>query len=254
MYEPIYIVSIPVCMITIIGTGHVYKLAEPVSFIVKNTWPDAVLIELDMSRYNTLMANEQAISEGGEVKGNKEMSPLMKQTAEYQQKIAKKNDTQVGGEFLAAVNSGRLAGAEIIPIDTDAMSALEEMWDEMSFSERTRYKLSGIADSLGGLKRVKKVHKDFSEDEVDYVEAMRRKYPTMVRKLIDERNEYMANQISSCSERFSNMVVVVGDAHVEGICALLKDDNIRKIRLNDLLDPERMNKVRDMVWKGDCEL
>ena len=36
-------------MITIIGTGHVFNLAEPVSFIVKNTWPDAVLIELDMS-------------------------------------------------------------------------------------------------------------------------------------------------------------------------------------------------------------
>ena len=241
-------------MITIIGTGHVYKLAEPVAFIVKNTWPDAVLVELDMSRYNTLMANQRAIEEGGEVKGDKEMSPLMKQTAEYQQKMAKKNDTQVGGEFLAAINSGRLAGAEIVPIDTDAMGALEGMWEEMSTGERLRYRLSGIADSLGGMKKVRKFHKDFSDNEVDYVEAMRKKYPTMVRKLIDERNEYMAKQISECSQRFSNMVVVVGDAHVEGICALLEDRDIRKIRLNDLLDPERMNKVRDMVWKGDCEL
>ncbi len=241
-------------MITIIGTGHVYKLAEPVAFIVKNTWPDAVLVELDMSRYNTLMANQKAIEEGGEVKGDKEMSPLMKQTAEYQQKMAKKNDTQVGGEFLAAINSGRLAGAEIVLIDTDAMGALEGMWEEMSTGERLRYRLSGIADSLGGMKKVRKVHKDFSDNEVDYVEAMRKKYPTMVRKLIDERNEYMAKQINECSQRFSNMVVVVGDAHVEGICALLDDRNIRKIRLNDLLDTERMNKVRDMVWKGDCEL
>lgn len=241
-------------MITIIGTGHVYNLAEPVSFIVKNTWPDAVLVELDMSRYNTLVANQQAIAEGGDVKGDREMSPLMKQTAEYQQKMAKKNDTQVGGEFLAAINSGRLAGAEIVPIDTDAMNALDSMWDEMSTGERLRYRLSGITDSLGGMKKVRKTHKDFSDNEVDYVEAMRKKYPTMVRKLIDERNEYMAEQINQCSERFSNMIVVVGDAHVEGICALLKDKDIRKIRLNDLLDPERMNKVRDLVWKGDCEL
>lgn len=241
-------------MITIIGTGHVYKLAEPVSFIVKHTWPDAVLIELDMSRYNTLMANQQAIENGEDVKGNKEMSPLMKQTAEYQQKMAKKNDTQVGGEFLAAINTGRLAGAEIVPIDTDAMNALDTMWDEMSTGERLRYRLSGIADSLGGMKKVRKTHKDFSDNEVDYVEAMRKKYPTMVRKLIDERNEHMAKQINECSSRFSNMVVVVGDAHVEGICALLEDRDIRKIRLNDLLDPERMSKVRDMVWKGGCEL
>ena len=38
-------------MITIIGTGHVFNLAEPVAFIVQHTWPDAVLIELDMGRY-----------------------------------------------------------------------------------------------------------------------------------------------------------------------------------------------------------
>ena len=50
------------------------------------------------------------------------------------------------------------------------------------------------------------------------------------------------------------MLVVVGDAHVEGICSLLNEKNIRKIRLCDMLDQERMAKVRDMIWKGDCEL
>ena len=55
-------------MITIIGTGHVFNLAEPVSFIVKNTWPDAVLIELDMSRYNSLM---KAQDEGAKPQGEK---------------------------------------------------------------------------------------------------------------------------------------------------------------------------------------
>ena len=56
-------------MITIIGTGHVFNLAEPVSFIVKNTWPDAVLIELDMSRYNSLMnaSPEGAQADEGEM-------------------------------------------------------------------------------------------------------------------------------------------------------------------------------------------
>ncbi len=241
-------------MITIIGTGHVYKLAEPVSFIVKNTWPDAVLIELDKSRYNTLVANEEAIKNGKEPESSDRMSPLLKQTAEYQQKMAKKNDTQVGGEFLAAINTGRLAGADILTIDSDAMRAMEEMWEEMSFGERMRYRLSGMYDSLGGMKRVKKVHSDFAADETNYVENMRKRYPTMVRKLIDERNEYMAEQINRYSEKYTNMVVVVGDAHVEGICSLLNEKNIRKIRLCDMLDQERMAKVRDMIWKGDCEL
>ena len=49
-------------MITVIGTGHVFDLAEPVAFIVQHTWPDAVLIELDKSRYDYLMNHQDAES------------------------------------------------------------------------------------------------------------------------------------------------------------------------------------------------
>ena len=237
-------------MITIIGTGHVFKLAEPVSFIVKNTWPDAVLIELDVSRYNSLM---KAQDEGVRLEDQREMSAIYRQTAKYQQRMSEEYDTQVGGEFLAAINTGRLAGAEIIPIDTNAMQVLNEMWSEMSAMERLRYKLSGISDSIGGKRKVEQVQASFAEDEERYIEAMRRKYPTLVRKLIDERNAHMAEQINRASETYHNMVVVVGDAHVEGISRLLNDPEVRKIRLADLRDRERMDRVRDMVWKGEEE-
>ena len=237
-------------MITIIGTGHVFNLAEPVSFIVKNTWPDAVLIELDVSRYEYLMNLQNEPSDPGKTT---EMSSIYKQTARYQQKMSEENGTQVGGEFLAAVNTGRLAGADIFPIDTNAMQVLNEMWDEMSFKEKFRYKLSGISDSIGGMRKVEDVQTQFAQDEERYIEGMRRKYPTLVRKLIDERNEHMAEQINRASETHSNMVVVVGDAHVEGICRLLKDPEVRKIRLADLRDRERMDRVRSMVWNGSGE-
>ena len=237
-------------MITIIGTGHVFNLAEPVSFIVKNTWPDAVLIELDVSRYNSLM---KAQDEGVRPEDQRGMSAIYRQTAKYQQRMSEEYDTQVGGEFLAAINTGRLAGAEIIPIDTNAMQVLNEMWSEMSAMERLRYKLSGISDSIGGKRKVEQVQASFAEDEERYIEAMRRKYPTLVRKLIDERNAHMAEQINRASETYHNMVVVVGDAHVEGISRLLKDPEVRKIRLADLRDRERMDRVRDMVWKGEEE-
>ncbi len=237
-------------MITIIGTGHVFNLAEPVSFIVKNTWPDAVLIELDVSRYQYLMNRQENPEQEDSAAG---ASAIYKQTAKYQQKMSEENGTQVGGEFLAAVNTGRLAGAEIIPIDTNAMQVLDQMWDEMSFKEKVRYRLSGISDSIGGMRKVEDVQTQFAQDEERYIEGMRRKYPTLVRKLIDERNEHMAEQINKASETHSNMVVVVGDAHVEGICKLLKDPEIRKIRLADLRDRERMDKVRSMVWKGEGE-
>lgn len=198
-------------MITIVGTGHVFNLAEPVSFIVKNTWPDAVLLELDVGRLNAITA----AADNAEPKGDApEMSPIYAQTAKYQQRMSEEHGAQLGSEFIAAINTARLAGAEIIPIDTDAMRVMDEMWSEMSFGEKVRYRLSGISDSIGGKKKVAEVQKSFAEDEEAYIEGMRRRYPTLVRKLIDERNQHMADQINEHSKRFSNMVVILSLIHI----------------------------------------
>lgn len=236
-------------MITIVGTGHVFNLAEPVAFIVKNTWPDAVLLELDIGRMNAMTAAQS----GRASEEEPEMSAIYKQTSKYQQRMSEEHGAQLGGEFLAAINAGKLAGAAIIPIDTDAMRVMNEMWAEMSTKERIRYRLSGISDSIGGKRKVADVQKSFANDEEAYIEGMRRRYPTLVRKLIDERNVHMAEQINKASETYHNIIVIVGDAHVEGISKLLKEPEIRKIRLADLMDRERMDKVRDTIWKGETQ-
>ena len=242
----ISVVTIEIDMITIIGTGHVFNLAEPVSFIVKNTWPDAVLIELDKARYESMMNDFNGVKPQGEQK----MSTIYANTAKYQQKMSEQSGSKLGSEFLAAVNTGKLVNAQIIPIDTDAMRVMNEMWDEMSAGEKLRYRMSSFKDSFGGIKKVRTTHKQFSENEEDYVENMRKRYPTLVRKLIDERNVYMAGQINSLTDTYHNMVVVVGDAHVEGLCKLINDEHIRKIRLNDIMDCEKFSKIRQMIWDG----
>lgn len=233
-------------MITIVGTGHVFNLAEPVAFIVKNTWPDAVLLELDMGRLRAMTAD--AAGDAPKDSGEKP-SAIYMQTSRYQQRMSEEHGAQLGGEFLAAVNAAKLVSAEVVPIDTDAMKVMNEMWDEMSAMERFRYRLSGISDSIGGKRKVASVQKSFADNEDAYIEGMRRKYPTLVRKLIDERNQHMADQINEYSKKYSNMVVIVGDAHVEGIMKLLDETEIRKIRLADLMDSERMNRVRNEIWK-----
>ena len=236
-------------MITIVGTGHVFNLAEPVAFIVKNTWPDAVLLELDVGRMNAM-----TVAQSGDAPAEEpEMSAIYRQTARYQQRMSEEHGAKLGGEFLAAINAGKLAGADIIPIDTDARRVMNEMWAEMSTKERIRYRLSGISDSIGGKRKVADVQKSFANDEEAYIEGMRRRYPTLVRKLIDERNQHMADQINKASETYRNIVVIVGDAHVEGISKLLTEKDIRKVRLADLMDNERMATVRDMIWKGETQ-
>lgn len=235
-------------MITIIGTGHVFNISEPIMFLIKQIWPQAVLVELDLTRYNAMNAEKKPDEEGTTQQEETKMPWIYRNTAKYQKKMAEGYGSNVGNEMLTAVQTGKLVGAEIGFIDTNAANVMTEVWEEMSFGERARYTLSTIRDRIGGKREVERVVENFSENEDKMVADMRRKYPTLVRKLIDERNEHMAKGIRPYAERYDNIVVVVGDAHVEGISKLLSDLEIRKVRLGDIINKERLDEIRSEVW------
>jgi len=240
-----------------IGTGHVFDIAEPVSFIIKHTWPEAVLVELDENRFNALMnSNGKKATDPNDL--SKDIPKIYRESARYQDKMSAENGVQTGSELLAAINSGRLLGAEIICIDRDAEQVMRELEEEMTFMEKRKYSISSFTDRLFGQKKVESTQNEFSANEEKYVENMRKRYPTLVRKLIDERNEFMADKIRTVLEKYNNVVVVVGDAHVEGLCKILEDHPIRKIRLIELMAKERMDEIRSQIWnnknsEGDSE-
>ncbi|MDR0309390.1 MAG: TraB/GumN family protein [Candidatus Methanoplasma sp.] len=235
-------------MITMIGTGHVFNISEQVSFIVKHTWPDAVLIELDERRYAALMSG------AGDRKGSENSPKLYRESAEYQNRLSERRGIHPGNDLLAAVTAGRMVEAEIICIDKDAEQTMKEVEEGMSFFERIRYSLSPTADRMLRRYRTNAANKDYIVDEETYVENMRRRFPTLVKKLIDERNVHMAAKIAQAAEKYNNMVVVVGDAHVRGICGLLGGIEIETIRLAEIMDQESMNKVRSRIWNRKAEV
>ena len=234
-------------MITMIGTGHVFRIADQVSFIVKYTWPDAVLVELDERRY-TALTNDA----GGKTS---EKSPkLYRESAEYQNKISEKNGAKPGGEMLAAILAGKVVGAEIICIDKDAEQIMREVEEGMSSFERIRYSLSSVTDRLFGRNRVNVAHRSFAANEETFLSKMRKRFPTLVEKLIDERNVYMTERIKEALEKYNNVVVVVGDAHVRGICELLDGMHVETVRLAEMMDQESMNKVKTRIWNRKPEV
>ena len=234
-------------MIMMIGTGHVYNISEQVSFIIKHTWPDAVLIELDERRYYAVM------NDTGEKTKVKSASKMYAAQVKYQNKMSEKNKVGPGGEMLTAILEGRSAGAEIICIDTDAEQNMKEIEESMPLSEMARFAASSVFDRMFAHRESRHSQKNFAENEEEYVRKMRKRYPTMVRMLIDERDEHMARKIIEASEKYKNMVVVVGDAHVRGICERLGSLKVEKIRLADMMDEERMNTIRSRIWEGRAE-
>lgn len=242
--KSIYKISLSAIMILMIGTGHVFRIAESVSFIIKNTWPDAVLVELDDKRYAMMTEPDKCRPVDSET------PRIYRKSAKYQDKVAAQNDTRTGSELLVAINTGKLIGADILCIDCDAEKVMEELWNEMSFTEKRRYKFSEMRDSILGKRKADETQKDFASAEKEYMESMRRRYPTLVRKLIDERNVFMAEKIREASEKYESIAVVVGDAHVEGISDLLGISDIRKIRLAELLDKTSMDRIKSQIWNN----
>jgi len=231
-------------MITLIGTGHIFNIDEQVSFIIKHMWPDAVLVELDPSRYNA-MTDPAAESN--------DLPKSYRKAAEYQKRMASERGTTSGSELVAAANTGRTLGSDVLFIDTNAAETLERVMREMSFGERMRYKFSSFRDRFSKKVSVEETLEEFSEDEEGTMERMRKRFPTLVRIIMDERNEHMASRISEASERYANIVVVIGDGHVEGISRLLCGKEIKKIRLKELMNKERMDEIRSELWTHRSE-
>jgi pheromone shutdown protein TraB len=127
---------------------------------------------------------------------------------------------------------------------------MRETMEEMPFFEKMRFRFGSIRDAFSRKKNADDVIREMAENEEGYMNSIRKRYPTLVRKLIDERDVHMAAKIKEASGRYGNIVAVIGDGHVTGIAKLLEGGTVRKIRLKTLMDPESMNALRAELWTG----
>ena len=229
----------------IIGTGHVFKIEEPIRFIIKNSWPDAVLVELDEKRYQVMDGTYEHPKDAKPIK----IPRMVRRISRNQDRTSARFGARTGFELLEACKTGEASGAEVILMDGDAVEYLVRMWDEMSFFEKLRWKFSGLKRDLSSKKDTEEFHDDFAQYEKEHLESLRKKYPTMMRILHDERNENMAKEIIKASERHEKLIAVVGDAHVTGLIELLPEDmKIKTIRLAEIRNEDRISEIMADIW------
>ncbi|MDD3398712.1 MAG: TraB domain-containing protein [Candidatus Methanomethylophilaceae archaeon] len=226
-------------MITLLGTGHVFRIEEQTTFIIRSIWPDAVLVELDAMRYNALK-NPRPVEERESSKG----PWIYRHVAKYQKRMAGEYGGTVGAEMLAAVEAGMTVGAAIEFIDSDSMETVNRLWQEMPLREKVRLLFSFMRGNKASKEDLETEFQNYSDNEELYIQQMRGSYPTLVEVLIDSRNQKMADRIRAAAQRHQRIVAVVGDGHVEGIASLLADLEPKTIRLKVLMDEESMNGLR----------
>ncbi len=214
-------------MITLIGVGHVFNIGSRVEDIIRARMPDLVCVELDEARYHALRTKER-----GDI-------PLpYKMMAAFQARLAKKYGAEAGEEMLAAVKAGRSVNADIAFIDMDARKILTSLWGSLGAKERFKLFFASFSGLFVSKKKVERELERFHSAEEEYFKELEATFPELKRLLIDDRNTYMADNLNSLSDRYDNIVAVVGEGHIYGLKTLIKDE-LEIIGLKELRSPQK---------------
>ena len=228
-------------MITLIGTGHVFDLAAALLTIFDEKHPDLICVELDNQRYHALMLknnNPEAYK-----RAEKNVPFMYRLLARFQESMASEYGVIPGAEMLAAITYAQTHQLPVEFIDMNAQHIFTNMWKSMKAAEKLRLMFSGFAGLFISKKTVEKELKNMQNNFDTYLDEIGKKFPTIKRTLIDERNIYMTNKLISLHENHTNIVACVGDGHIIGMTQLLQTKQIpyESIRLNDLQNMKPRN-------------
>lgn len=230
-------------MITIIGTGHVFNLSEQLLDIFDEVKPEIICIELDKQRYEALILKQTSYKEYKN-KG-KNVPILYKILAKFQEGIAKQYGVTPGSEMITAINYAQSNQIPIAFIDLNAQLMFTNMLKKMSIIEKTKLIFSGFGGFFVSKKRVEEELKNFERNFDSYIEQIGEKFPTVKKVLIDERNNYMVQELVKANEQYTKIIAVVGDGHIPGLSNLLSEKKIdfKTIRLSQIKDKKILRRI-----------
>jgi pheromone shutdown protein TraB len=229
-------------MITLIGTGHVFNLSEQLLDIFDEVNPEIICVELDKQRYDALMLKH---TNPKEYKNQEKNVPIIyKILSRFQEGMAKQYGVTAGSEMITAINYAQTNQLPLAFIDMNAQDMFTNMLKKMTFKEKFKLMFSGFGGFFVSKKRVEEELEKFEENFDTYIEQIGKKLPTIKKVLIDERNDYMVQELVKASEHYQKIIGVVGDGHIPGLSKLLTEKKIdfKIIRLSQIKDKKPLER------------
>ena len=207
--------------ITLIGTAHVSKESvKLVKSVIEEQTPDTVCVELCQSRFHSIRQKDRW-QEMDIIKVIKEKKAFLLLSnlllASFQKRIAKKFDIKPGEEMIQAIDSAEAIDAEVCLADRDIRITLSRIWRKMGLWSKLKLLFSVIL-SVGEIEDIKESDIEKMK-ETDVLQSLLsdvgKSMPVLLKILIDERDQYLADKIKSAPGK--KIVAVVGAGHVPGI-------------------------------------
>jgi len=225
-------------MITLIGTGHIFQLSQILLLIFDEKQPDVIAVELDINRYRSLLLKH---TNPDQIEQIQKKQPFIYRTlGRYQQDLAEKFGVSAGDEMLTSILYTQSHQIPCACIDMDAQKVFNQMLKQMTLREKMKFFFSGISGFFISKKRLDSEIEKLEKNVDSYMDEMAKIFPTIKRVLIEQRNQYMVQNLVKLNEKHENIIAVVGDGHVPGMRQLLDEQKIvfEIIRLADLRKQE----------------
>lgn len=220
--------------IILIGAAHVSKAsAAEVKEVIEREKPDAVCIELDEQRF-------QSIQQGDKWKNmdifkvikEKKATMLLMNLAisSFQNRMAKQFDVTPGQEQIQGIASAKEIGAELVLADRDIQVTFARIWGNLGFWGKSQL-LAGVIFGIFEKDTIteEEMEKMKQQDTLQAVLAeFTESFPRLKTPLIDERDQYLAQKIKTAPG--NKVVAVLGAAHVPGITKeIYRDHDLEKL-------------------------
>ena len=203
--------------VLLLGAAHVVNLEVPLRRELDARTLDGVAIELDAERAAALFSEDGA---GRSSRG----APLF---ARLWGRVQRRLGAEIGGgepgaEMKVAAQLAKERNLPLFLIDDPIRATLMELVRTMPFKERVTLLVGSVVALFVPARFVEREMDKYAEEPAAYTAELRRASPTLARVLLDDRNEHMADRLTTLRNRgYGRMAVVVGDAHVDGLRAAL---------------------------------
>ncbi|HLQ72557.1 MAG TPA: TraB/GumN family protein, partial [Bacillota bacterium] len=233
--------------IILIGTAHVSRhSAEQVKEVIENEHPDAVCIELDEQRYQSITdGNSWKDTDIFQVIKDKKATLLLMNLAisSFQKRMAKQFDINPGQEMLQGIESAKELGADLVLADRNIQITFARIWNGIGLKGKAKL-LSQIIFSIFSNESIteEELEKMKSQDMLDaMLQELTETFPRLKKPLIDERDQYLAEKIKHAPG--DKVVAVLGAAHVPGISKEIHNTH----DINRLNEKPKKSKVPKII-------
>lgn len=205
----------------LIGTAHVSRQsAEQVKQVIEQEQPDAVCVELDEQRYQSIRDGDRwKNTDIFEVIKSKKATLLLVNLAvsSFQKRMAKQFGIQPGQEMIQGIESAEDTGAELVLADRNIQVTFSRIWGNLGWSGKSKLLMSIFYGIFSNDKiSEEELEKMKSQDMLDgMLQDLTDHFPDLKKPLIDERDQYLAQKIKDAPGE--KVVAVLGAAHVPGI-------------------------------------